>query len=157
MRNLLCFLLGLTVAAVAMGQRPPTRVVALNHVAVNAADFQRSLDFYTRTLGFREAFVLRDEQGRPSLAYLQASRTSFVEIFPASANRPPGLAHLALEVENLKELAERLKQSGVKVEEPRTGRTKASLTFLADPDGTRIELLELGPESLQRTAMMEWK
>ncbi len=158
MRNLISFLLGAALAsAAALGARPEQRALALNHVAVNVSDFQRSLDFYTKTLGFREAFVLRDDQGQPILAYLQVSRTSFVELFPPAANRRPGMVHFGLEVENLKEFAARLKQNGINVEEPRIGRTKALLTFFTDPDGTRIELLELGPEALQRKAREEWK
>lgn len=158
MRNLISFLLGAAVAmAIAWGAGTEYRVVTLNHVAVNTTDFQRSLDFYTKTLGFREAFVLRDEQGRPTLAYLQVSRNSFVELFPPAENRKPGLVHLALEVENLRVFAAHLKQSGVKVEEPRMGRTKALLTFFTDPDGNRIELLEFGPEAMQRKAGEEWK
>lgn len=158
MRNLISFLLGAAVAAtIAWGARPDPRIVMLNHVGVNVSDFQRSLDFYTKTLGFREAFVLRDDQGRPNLAYLQVSRNSFVELLAVAENRRAGLAHLALEVENLREVAARLRENGVKVEEPRMGRTKALLTFFTDPEGNRIELLEFGPEAMQRKAVEQWK
>jgi hypothetical protein len=45
----------------------------------------------------------------------------------------------------------------VKVEDIRTGFTKAPLTNVIDPNGVRLELLEYPPESLQRKAIDGWR
>jgi hypothetical protein len=50
-----------------------------------------------------------------------------------------------------------LRQRGVKVDDPRTGATKAPLTSVIDPNGIRLELLDFAPDSLQRKAIESWK
>jgi hypothetical protein len=49
------------------------------------------------------------------------------------------------------------KQRGANVSEIRTSATKAVLSNITDPNGVRIELAELPPESLHRQAMERWK
>jgi len=61
----------------------------VNHVAISVANFDEAFAFYTQKMGFREAFTVRDDKGQPLLAYVQASRNTFVELQPANANRPP--------------------------------------------------------------------
>ena len=43
------------------------------------------------------------------------------------------------------------------VEEPRAGINFATIANATSPDGTRMELSELGPESLQRKAINSYK
>jgi hypothetical protein len=50
-----------------------------------------------------------------------------------------------------------LRAKGVKVDDPRTGATKTSITNAIDPDGIRLELLDFLPGSLPRKAMDDWK
>jgi hypothetical protein len=49
------------------------------------------------------------------------------------------------------------KQRGANVSEIRVSPTKAILSNVTDPNGVRMELLELPPESLHRQAMDRWK
>ena len=132
-------------------------VLALNHIGISVEDLDDTVNFYTQTLGLREAFAVRDDDGNPILTYLQISRDSFLEVQPAGPNRPPGLTHIGLQVNDLPAMAERLRQQGMDVNEPITGRTRALLTNTTEGNGIRIELLELGPESLQMEAMEAWR
>ena len=91
------------------------------------------------------------------ILYVQVSRDSFIEVQPAGADRRPGISHLGLHVENIRATLARLAQHGVKVEEPRASRTNSVIANATGPDGIRMELSELGPESLQRKAMNSWK
>jgi hypothetical protein len=50
-----------------------------------------------------------------------------------------------------------LRQRGVKVDDPRTGSTKTSITNVVDPNGIRLELLDFLPGSLPRIAINSWK
>jgi catechol 2,3-dioxygenase-like lactoylglutathione lyase family enzyme len=120
----------------------------VNHVAISVANFDEAFAFYTQKMGFREAFTVRDDKGQPVLAYVQASRNTFVELQPANANRPPGLNHFGLHVENLRATSPPLKQRGVTVEEPRADEIRRWRTpqILA----RRIELFEF-----DRTAVGE--
>jgi hypothetical protein len=39
-----------------------------------------SMRFYTQTMGFREAFTIKNAEGKPTLAYLQMTRDTFLEL-----------------------------------------------------------------------------
>ena len=161
MRASAMFLLGLCLGlAVATGFAQGTRLAGMNgvnHVGISVERFDEALAFYTQKMGFREAFIVRDEKGEPTLAYVQASRNTFIELLPAGPNRRPGLDHVGLHVEDIRATIASLKQRGVTVEEPRTGRTKSVIANATDPGGVRIELSELGPDSLQRKAIDRWR
>src|SRR5258707_15800760 len=73
----------------------------LNHVGIYAKDFDESMKFYTQTMGFKEAFTIRDANGKPTLAYLQITKDTFLEVAPATAERPVGLSHIGIWPENL--------------------------------------------------------
>ena len=129
----------------------------LNHVGMYVKDFDESMNYYTKVMGFREAFSFKDKDGKPILAYLQINRDTFLELAPASADRPVGLSHVGIWADDLNATVVALRQRGVKVDDPRAATTKAPLTNVIDPNGVRLELLDYGPESLQRKAMDGWK
>ncbi len=113
--------------------------------------------FYTQTMGFREAFTIKDQSGKPTLAYLQITRDTFLELAPATADRPVGLSHIGIWPEDLNATIATLRQRGVKVDDAKTGSTKTSITNVIDPNGVRLEFLDFLPDSLPRQAMDSWK
>ena len=129
----------------------------LNHVGIYAKDYDASMRFYTQTLGLKEAFTIKDNEGKPTLSYLQITRDTFLEVAPATGDRKPGLSHVGIWPENLNAAVAGLRQRGVTVADPRTGSTKTSITNATDPDGIRLELLDFLPGSLPRKAIEEWK
>lgn len=129
----------------------------LNHVGIYTKDYDASMRFYTQTMGFREAFSIKDKDGKPTLTYLQLSKDTFLELAPATAQRPAGLSHIGFWPEDLSAAVTTLRQRGVKVDDPRTGSTKTSITNVTDPDGVRLEMLDFLPDSLPRKAMDSWK
>ena len=135
----------------------PTPGLRLNHVGIYAKDYERSMEFYTKTIGLREAFTIRNNDGKPTLTYLQINRDTFLELAPATGDRQPGLSHVGIWPENLSATVAALRARGVKVDDPRTGSTLTSITNATDPDGIRLELLDFLPGSLPRKAMDEWK
>ena len=133
------------------------RAVALSHVGFSVANFDESIKFYTKTMGFREAFAFRQPDGKPALTMLQISRDTFLEVTPSSPTQPAGCSHFAVELPDINGTTAQLRQQGFKVNDPRPGRASAPLTNVFDPDGIRVELLQLVPESLHRKAMDAWK
>jgi catechol 2,3-dioxygenase-like lactoylglutathione lyase family enzyme len=129
----------------------------LNHVGIYVKDFDESMRFYTQTMGLREAFTIKDQNGKPTLAYLQITRDTFLELAPATAERPVGLSHIGIWPEDLTRTVATLRQRGVKIDDPKTGSTKTSITNATDPNGVRLELLDFLPDSLPRQAMDSWK
>ena len=138
-------------------QQNPNPGLRLNHVGIYAKDFDESMRFYTKTMGLREAFSIKDKDGKPTLTYLQINRDTFLELAPATAERPAGLSHVGIWPDDLNATVAALRQRGVTVADPRTGATKTSITNVTDPNGVRLELLDFLPDSLPRKAMDGWK
>lgn len=160
-RTVALFAAGIVVGAFLMqpgaaqqNQKPGLR---LNHVGIYAKNYDESLRFYTQTVGLKEAFTIKDQAGKPTLTYLQINKDTFLELAPATAERPAGLSHVGIWPENLAATVALLRQRGVKVDDPRTGATLTSITNVTDPNGIRLELLDFLPGSLPRKAMDEWK
>jgi catechol 2,3-dioxygenase-like lactoylglutathione lyase family enzyme len=129
----------------------------LNHVGIYVKDFDESMRFYTQTMGLREAFTIRDANGKPTLAYLQITRDTFLELAPATAERPVGLSHIGIWPEDQAAAVAALRGRGLQVPDPRVGSTKTSITSVTDPNGVRLELVDFLPGSLPRKAIDEWK
>jgi catechol 2,3-dioxygenase-like lactoylglutathione lyase family enzyme len=155
------FVTGMVVGGVLMqpgaAQQVPNPGLRLNHVGIYVKDFDESMRFYTQVMGFREAFTIKDKDGKPTLAYLQITRDTFLELAPANAQRPVGLSHIGIWPTDLNAAVTTLRERGVKVDDPRTGSTKTSITSVMDPNGVRLELLDFLQGSLPRKAMDEWK
>jgi predicted enzyme related to lactoylglutathione lyase len=146
---------GMTVQA-ALAQQG--RIVALNHVAISVADYAAATRFYAKQMGFREAFSFREPNGDPYFTYFQISRDTFLEVMQATPARPAGCPHFGLEVENLDAMVEQLKERGVEVRAPSLSpRTGTRIAQAIGPGGINMELLEMGPGSLHRKVVDEWK
>jgi len=161
MRNAFLFIAGIVVglaveAAVAQNGSPNRGLVGLNHVGVAVPNLDEALNYYTKTLGFPEAFRSIDEKGNVTLVYVQISKNTFVELQPANG-RPLGINHFGIHVENMAQATSMFKQRGANLSEARVSPTKAILSNITDPNGVRIELAELTPESQHRKAMERWK
>ena len=160
MRSASLFFVGIAIglSIQATTAQPAARApLALNHVAISVPDLDEGIRYYTKALGLKEAFTFRDNRGNP-LSYLQISRDTFLELQGATADRPPGLIHVGLEVADLKSSIPRFKEGGLIVRDPSTSvRTTAVISQAEGISGLRFELLEFGPDSLQRKVMSEWK
>ena len=160
MRGAVLFVAGIAVGLIvqaAIAQNQNRGVVGLNHVALTVPNLDEAVTYYTKTMGFPEAFRSTDERGQTTLVYVQISKNTFVELQPANPQRPPGFNHFGLHVENIGAATAMFKQRGANVTEPRVSATKAVLSNITDPNGVRIELAELPPESSHRQAMERWK
>ena len=129
----------------------------LNHVGLVVADYPKAMDFYTKTMGFKEAYTMRRPDGSPILTYLQLSRNTFVELIPAGPGQPPGITHFGVEFGNLEAAVAGLRQRGATVGDPGLTPARAKFARMNDPGGVQIELMEFGPESMQRKAIDSWK
>ena len=137
-------------------------ITGIGHIAITCQDIDKSLDFYTRVLGLPEAFRM-ERDGSLWMVYLKTGKDDFVELFteggpPAQIpNNASGFKHLCLWVDDLEATLHDLQAKGLDVDPAgvRTGRSKCRQYFIADPDGVRIELMQLMPESLQAQAINE--
>ena len=107
----------------------------VNHLAFATPQYDAMRKFYRETLGFQEAFTIKNAAGQPTLTYIQTSRNPFVELMPAGANR----------------------ERGVDPGTPRIIGSGSLTVAITDPDGNRLELSELPPDAPARKAMNAWK
>ena len=160
-RSLTLFAAGTAFGIVLMqpgaAQQSPTPGLRLNHVGIYARNFDESMRFYTQTMGFREAFTIRDANGNPTLAYLHITRDTFLELAPATAERPVGLSHVGIWPQNLSATVAALRGRGVEIADPRTGATRTSITNVTDPNGVRLEFLDFLSDSAPAKAMESFK
>ena len=132
-------------------------ITGLGHIAIRISDLDAALGFYRDGLGFQEAFRL-DREGEPWIVYLQVASAQFVELFPggdpaARARNDVGYVHLCLTVDDIQATVEELSGRGVALDgEPRLGLDGNWQVWTADPDGNRIELMQIMPDSLQAQA-----
>src|SRR5438477_4678061 len=146
MRGFFLFVAGIVIGLAiesAVAQSPNRGVVGLNHVALSVPNIDEAVTYYTKTMGFPEAFRSTDEKGQVALVYVQISKNTFVELQPANAQRPAGINHFGLHVENINSAIAMFKQRGANVSDSRVSATKAILANITDPNGVRIELAEL--------------
>src|SRR6266852_587763 len=130
MRSVLLFVSGILVALgvqALIAQSPNHGIVGLNHVGISVPNLDQAVAYYTKTLGFPEAFRSLDDKGQPTLVYVQISKNTFVELQPANPQRPPGITHFGVHVENMGAATAMFKQRGANVSETRVSPTKAIL------------------------------
>ena len=159
MRTAIVFVTGLIVGlAVQSGLAQQGRVVGLNHVSISVQDYAAATSFYAKQMGFREAFSFREPDGTPYFTYFQISRETFLEVMQATPARPAGCPHFGLDVENLDAYVGQLKLRGVPVRAPSISpRTGTKIALATGQGGINMELLEMGPNSLHRKAINDWK
>lgn len=124
------------------------------HTSIRTSNMDRSIDFYTRLLGFRllgrqeirqnnaEIAFLQDPEGRGSKLELTFYRNQKKFIQPEYENRL--FDHIALEIPDMKQTVSMLRREKVTItDEPfRLGSAGPLIAFIEDHDGTLIELIE---------------
>ena len=161
MRGLMLFVgglaMGLMVQTLAAQNMTPNRgLIGLNHVGIAVPNLNEAVTYYTKTLGFPEAFRSLDEKGQPRLVYVHITRNTFIELQPGNPQGPAMINHLGIQVENMKPVVEMFKQRGVDVSDIRVSPTKAILSNITAPNMIRMELAELAPDSQHYQAIQKW-
>jgi catechol 2,3-dioxygenase-like lactoylglutathione lyase family enzyme len=128
----------------------------IGHTAYTVYDMDKSLHFYCEILGLTKAFELNNNENQPWIVYLKVCEGQFIELFygglnkPDPVQRPIGFNHLCLEVNDIYEIAEHLRTHGVTLDvEPKQGKDTNYQCWAKDPDGNRIEFMQLSPGSPQ--------
>jgi len=132
----------------------------IGHVALKVADIGRSLEFYRDRLGFAEMMRLNRDDGSLWLVYLRITDTQFIELFPGGeGERAPGsertaVNHFCLECADIQRTAEALRATGVKLTvEPKMGADNNWQCWAEDPDGNRIEFMQMAENAMQLEAI----
>ena len=124
------------------------------HTMVRISNVEASLDFYCNKLGMVEVRRTESEAGRYTNIFLSAlddterAKAGWTPTLELTFNWDPekytggrNFGHLAYQVDNIYDLCQSLKDSGVVINRPpKEGR----MAFIRSPDGVSIELLQKG-------------
>jgi lactoylglutathione lyase len=115
-----------------------SRLVGINHVALEVGDLDAALDFYGRAFDF-------ELRGRvPRMAFLDMG-DQFLALAETGKAAADGARHLGLVVDDLEEARRRLREAGAEIEPGR------GLDF-RDPWGNHVQVVEYGQVQFSKTA-----
>ena len=137
---------------------------SLGHIALKVQNLEASLAFY-EALGFTEFLRLLEDDGRPWIAYVRFEDNLYLELFPGGTApvdpHATGTNHLCLTVEDIEATARHLAAAGIPLTAPldpaRRGGDRNRGMWIEDPDGTRIEIMEMAPDCIQWEAIAKLK
>ena len=123
----------------------------LLHTMLRVGDMQRSIDFYTKSMGMQLLRTTDRPDQKYSLAfvgYANESQQAVIELTynygVSSYDLGAGYGHIAIGVDDIHGMCERVRAAGALVtREP--GPVKGGTTIIAfvqDPDGYKIELIQ---------------
>lgn len=132
-------------------------IKGIGHVAFNVFDMDKTIAFYENTLGFRKAFDIdRPEDGAPWIVYIYGERGQFIELFYGGKKEIPykdeniGFFHICIEVDDIQEAWKKIVETGAPQDDaPKQGADFNWQCWTHDPDGNKIELMQLSEESPQ--------
>jgi lactoylglutathione lyase len=134
-------------------------VSSITHVAIKVKDIDRTLDFYVDKLGFTEMLRL-DRDGRLWLLYLRITDDQYLEIFPegegdrAAEREAVGYNHMCFAVPDIEQTVRELEALGIPLIRPKILAVDGNWqTWIEDPDGHRIELMQMAEDGLQLKAI----
>jgi lactoylglutathione lyase len=148
-----------------MEEMPVPAFNSLGHIALKVKDLDKSIAFYTK-LGFPEFLRLTEEDGETWIVYMRITDDLFIELFPGAAvgttvtdQNGVGLNHLSLSVDDIEATEAHLKRVGIALSQPRRNERGVDHNrgaWIEDPDGNRIEIMEMAPGCIQYAAIRDF-
>ena len=118
------------------------------HICINTKDLGKTYDFYTKVLGLKKGFEF-EREGELFGYYIKLGNNTFIEIFKGEPGEVGNINHLAIEVENLDGLIQKIRSHGIEINDKILGIDQSYQVWVTDPNGVRIEFHEYTPKSMQ--------
>lgn len=139
---------------------------SFGHINLRVNDLQASIEFYAK-IGFPEFLRLTEEDGRPWIAYMRISDEFYIELMPggdgsrAGSEAATGVNHLCVTTDDIEATVAQLKKLGIPLTAPldpnKRGVDRNRGCWIADPDGNRIEIMEMAPNCVQYEALAAFR
>ncbi len=125
----------------------------IGHIAFAVSNLEKSLEFYEKILGFKIFFNL-ERDGKIFLVYLKISEDQYLELFPQkeiSQAENQNFMHICLITDDIFDTVRKIKDKGWQIDvEPILGVDGNYQAWIEDPDGNRIEIMQILPDSLEK-------
>ena len=135
---------------------------SFGHLNLKVNDLDASIDFYGK-LGFPEFLRLTEEDGSPWIVYLRITDEIYFELLPggngsrAGDQQATGVNHICLTTGDIEVTAAHLAKVGIPATVPldpaKRGVDRNRGMWVTDPDGNRIEIMEMAPNCIQYEAI----
>jgi catechol 2,3-dioxygenase-like lactoylglutathione lyase family enzyme len=122
--------------------------VGIAHIALKVSDLSAARDFYTRVLGFQEAFTIGS--GELTAVCFKVNDHQYIEVSPTLKDKTGDrLSHIAYETTDAQRLRDYLASRGIAVVDKLRRGSDRNLSFMVqDPDGHNVEFVQYLPGSL---------
>lgn len=133
-------------------------VKGIGHAAFNAKNMDETVAFYENTMGFKRAFdIPHPRTGKPWIVYMYAGGGQFIELFYGATQDNPykdenaGFFHMCLVVDDIRETWKKIVETGAPQDDaPKMGADTNWQCWTHDPNGVKIEMMQLGEDSPQK-------
>lgn len=131
------------------------------HVALNPLDMDKTVAYFDNVFGWKKVFELHKENGDPWIVYLKICPGHFLELFYDGQNdrdyafdfHKTGYNHLCVTVGNIRKTLQDIYAKGyITSPEPELEESGCLNLWLYDPDGNKVELMMIDPDSPQAKA-----
>ncbi|MDA1088329.1 MAG: VOC family protein [Verrucomicrobia bacterium] len=133
-------------------------ITQLAHICIHASDLDETYAFYHDALGLEKGFEF-EKDGEPYGYYLKCGGQTFIEVFKGTSGEEGNIKHVAIEVEDMDGLIQRIREHGIEIGEKTLGCDHSWQVWVTDPNGVRIEFHEYTEKSMQRvggTCIVSW-
>src|SRR5271156_4971116 len=120
---------------------PRPKILGVAHIAIYAADYERSRAFYHEFLGFDEPYSLANADGTPPMTFFKINERQYIELSPEAKPKTDRLSHISIQTDDAEALRKYLASRGVTVPKAVSkGRIRNSNFNIKDPDGHTVEV-----------------
>ena len=125
------------------------------HNAIRVKDIDKMLEYYVNGFGFEEAFRIMNDDGSLRIVYIHISEGQYLELCLGGNEKPQfddkeslGFRHVAFTVDDIVKTKAELENRGVVFDSEILDMKDNNLAaYLFDPEGNKIELVQVKPES----------
>ena len=135
-------------------------ITGIFHTAITVADMDQTLDFYCGILGGIRMFTIEQPKGTPHITSVCFQDGTFLEFFYPKGQKVEPLKadhHFALITDDIFETERLLDAHGVEIlSRPQIVRDGNWQLWCRDPNGYRVEIMQISPNCPQRREPKEY-
>ena len=129
-------------------QRPP--IVGIANIAVKSNDMEKSRNFYSKHLGYAEAYRFKPDKDSPERTVFKVNDHQYIQVSPdLKSETEDRLIQMGYETKDAKKLRDYLASKGWKVPAKVTKGGDGNFSFtVKDPDNYTVEFVQYLPGSM---------
>ena len=133
----------------AYGQSVGARITRMAHMAYYVSDLKSVRDYYEGSLGFQEAFTLKNANGPDHVVFIKISDHQYIELYNEPVENYGYIHDAGFETNDANAIRDYLAAMGVTVPEKATKDATGNLSFeMTESSGFSIQIVQYLPDSM---------